>query len=161
MTTAMPLILALAVLVMARAQFWLRQGDLPQPLQSAFRFLGIAGAVTTALALLVMTTPARSQENHDAHHPVYQNWVNMKGYGCCNNQDCGELADKDEREGARGAVEVRIDGQWCPVLPHMYLMHGNAPNWSSSHVCVRRQDRAETPTSPCDRLLCYQPKPQT
>ena len=40
---------------------------------------------------LALTGPATAQHNHDRHHPIYQNWVNLDGKGCCNNMDCGEL----------------------------------------------------------------------
>lgn len=106
--------------------------------------------------------PALAQENHALHHASYENWVNQQERGCCNDMDCGELRDDDERTSA-GIVEVRVEGQWCPVKPWMYLKRGNAPNWSTSHVCVIRPyrgDDADEPLPPCQRLICYQPKPQ-
>lgn len=120
----------------------------------------------TALALILgilpsccgMLTPIAAQEHHDRHHQVYKDWVNGNGRGCCNDQDCGELRDEDQRTSAKG-IEVRIEGQWCPVLPHHYLKKGNAPNWGSAHVCVLMQTGYEDTSNPCDRLLCFQPKP--
>ncbi len=115
--------------------------------------------IRAALALLLLTGAALAQHNHAQHHAFYQNWTNKQGMGCCNDQDCGELADADERiEGAR--LSVRIEGTWCPVLPQHYLKSGNVPNASVSHVCVQKQI-VPGRGSPCDRLLCYQPKPGT
>src|SRR5690349_2859013 len=108
-------------------------------------------------ALVLWPLGAIAQHNHQQHHPVYQNWVNKHDKGCCNNQDCGELRDEDERANGE-AVEVRIEGQWCPVQSWHYLKRGNAPDWSTSHICVQRHFGG-TKTSACDRLLCYQPKP--
>jgi hypothetical protein len=110
--------------------------------------------VLAVMALSVV--PAMAQHNHAQHHSVYQNWVNQQNKGCCSNQDCGELAESDERTSGT-SVEVKIEGQWCPVQGHMYLKSGNAPNWSSSHVCVL--NRLHHAGGPCDRLMCYQPKP--
>jgi hypothetical protein len=102
---------------------------------------------------------AQAQEHHERHHAYYQNWVNKQDKGCCNNQDCGELSENNERATADG-VEVKIDGVWCPVKSWHYLKQGNAPDWSTSHVCVRKNYTGLN-TAACDRLLCYQPKPGT
>lgn len=104
-----------------------------------------------------MLTPAAAQEHHERHHATYQSWVNGEGRNCCNDQDCGELPDADLRTSKDG-YEVRIEGKWCPVLPHHYLKKGNAPNWSTAHVCVLRPN-AYLPQDPCERFLCFQPKP--
>lgn len=110
-----------------------------------------------------IATPAAAQHNHAAGHAFYQGWVNQKDGGCCDDHDCGALRDEDERE-AGGKLEVRIEGQWCPVLPHHYLKKGNAPNWQTAHVCVRplypNEDGTPDETPPCERLLCFQPKPK-
>jgi hypothetical protein len=104
---------------------------------------------------------ARAQTNHDRHHSHYQNWTNQQDKGCCNNNDCGELAEQDERAGRGGGIEVRVEGEWCPVQAFHYLKRGNAPNWATSHVCVLKKFDGYTQNnaSVCDRLLCYQPKP--
>jgi hypothetical protein len=107
--------------------------------------------------LVVIPLGANAQEHHERHHAYYQNWVNKQDRGCCNNQDCGELREENERTTSAG-VEVRIDGEWCPVKPYHYLKTGNAPNWAISHVCVSKS-YSGLKLSPCDRLLCYQPKP--
>ena len=107
--------------------------------------------------LALIPAVAQAQEHHERHHAYYQNWVNKQDRGCCNNQDCGELREENERTAA-GGVEVRIDGEWCPVKPWHYLKQGNAPDWSTAHVCVRKS-YAGLNTATCDRLLCYQPKP--
>jgi hypothetical protein len=109
-----------------------------------------------AAVLAFIASTASAQHNHELHHNIYQNWVNKLGKGCCNNQDCGELAASDERTNG-SSVEVRIEGQWCSVQHHMYLKSGNAPDWSTSHACVL--NRRHHAGGPCDRLICYQPKP--
>ena len=110
------------------------------------------------LAALVLLWPVglQAQEHHQRHHAFYQNWVNQQDRGCCNNQDCGELRDEDERNTGNG-IEVRVQGEWCPVKAFHYLKRGNAPDWSTSHVCIMKYRAANT--TACDRLLCYQPKP--
>jgi hypothetical protein len=108
-----------------------------------------------ALLAAVLVTHTRAAEHH-RHHAFYQNWINKLDKGCCNNQDCGELAEENERVAA-GGVEVRIEGEWCAVQPFHYLKRGNAPDWSTAHVCVAKHMPDGTPA--CQRLLCYQPKP--
>ena len=118
---------------------------------------GIFLACVVAL-LLLPTAPVQAQHNHAQGHPDYQHWVNKVGRECCNSQDCVELREQDERTTATGGIEVRVEGKWCPIKPHHYLQTGNAPNWSTSHVCVLKA--APWQIMPvCDRLLCYQPKP--
>jgi hypothetical protein len=111
------------------------------------------------LIAMFLYAMAHAQINHERFHAHYQNWVNQNGAGCCNDHDCGELAGDNERTVA-GRIEVRIEGAWCPVLDHHYLKRGNAPDWSTAHVCVQ-PNYAGVKTSPCDRLLCYQPRPGT
>jgi hypothetical protein len=110
--------------------------------------------------LLALTVPAAGQQNHAQHHAHYQNWINQEGKGCCNDQDCGELAGDDERAKSDGTIEVKIEGEWCPVYAKHYLKKGNAPNWSTAHVCVTKKYSGNNQTA-CERLLCYQPKPGT
>lgn len=110
-------------------------------------------------AVVLLATPAHAQHNHAQHHASYNSWVNKQDKGCCDNQDCGELSDDNERTTSAGTVEVRIEGEWCPVLSFHYLKKGNAPDWSTSHVCVQRQFADMPITGACARLLCYQPKP--
>lgn len=112
------------------------------------RWVGIAALVFVLWWLMSMSAWT---------HDIYHSWINKAGQGCCNNLDCRPLADGDERQTAAG-VEVRVEGQWCPVLAHHYLQKGNAPDWSSSHVCVQRP-YVPGATSACSRLLCYQPRP--
>lgn len=91
-----------------------------------------------------------------AAHDHYSDWVNRKGQECCTDQqDCRALSNEDERTVA-GKLEVRVEGAWCPVLPHHYLKTGNAPNWQTSHICVvRKLDDGFQ----CERFICYQSKP--
>ena len=109
--------------------------------------------ILLALILGMLVVNARS---HEAHGVNYNNWVNGLDKGCCNNQDCRAIGDDDVKYSP--TVVVQIEGQWCPVLSHHYLKKGNAPDWSSSHVCVQVKGMY-TPEDPCARLLCFQPKP--
>jgi hypothetical protein len=111
------------------------------------------------LALLALVAPALAQHNHAQHHASYQSWVNKADKGCCDNQDCRDLAEDGERiEGGR--LVVRVDGEWCPVLPHHYLKRGNVPDASVSHACIVPRDSPRASgLSACERLLCYQPRP--
>jgi hypothetical protein len=116
-------------------------------------------AALLAVYLVYPSHRAHSQQNHHHHHVDYQNWVNQVGEGCCNNQDCGTLNEADERTQS-GVLEVRIEGAWCPVLSKHYLRRGNAPDATTAHVCVWHQ--ASRPgQGPCERMLCYQPRPLT
>jgi hypothetical protein len=131
----------------------------------------------TAITIALAGSCADAQEHHEGHHggvpggtharwhaKYYINWVNKEGKGCCNNQDCGELPDGDQRVTSEGMIEVRIHGvgvasgqtAWCPVLLKHYLASGNAPNWNTAHICVSDYYHGKTP---CEQLICYQPKP--
>ena len=127
--------------------------------RNAWRWLWVAIIVIVVLAALIASAFAqvefRPYDSHARHHAFYQNWVNQADKGCCNNQDCGELAD--ERTSS-GKLEVRIEGRWCEIQPHHYLKRGNVPNAASAHVCVRKLTYGES-VAACDRLLCYQPRP--
>jgi hypothetical protein len=122
------------------------------------RWLIIAATlIGLTLLLLYPLARAQAQEHHERHHAYYKGWMNKAHFGCCNDQDCGELADENERTTADGTIEVKIEGEWCPVSPYHYLKQGNAPDWSTSHVCVQKGPVPRV----CERLLCYQPKPGT
>lgn len=110
----------------------------------------IAGAVFLAALYFLLSHSAWP-------HDIYTNWTNRQGVNCCNNQDCAPLSEYHERTTAIG-VEVLVEGAWCPIRAEHYLQQGNAPDWSTAHVCVRKQYILHS-VSPCDRLLCYQPKP--
>lgn len=103
---------------------------------------------------------------HELHRGAqnvnYSNWKNSKAspQGCCNNQDCRPVEDRSVGD----HQEVKVEGKWCVVHPWMYLSTGNAPDWSTAHACVEVQTGEGyemTPNSadPCQRLICYQPKP--
>lgn len=97
-------------------------------------------------------------------HDGYKDWTNRGGQGCCNDHDCDRVADEDVKDN-KTHVEVRIKGEWCEVKPHHYLRTGNAPDWSSAHVCVQKSNHLyNAPQSlrgtVCHALLCFQPKPQ-
>lgn len=90
---------------------------------------------------------------HEAHGVNYSSWTNRAGEGCCNNQDCRAAADEEVQ--LSPVVKVKVGDDWCPVLEKHYLRTGNAPDWSSSHVCISNNPHRKG----CDRLLCFQPKP--
>lgn len=113
--------------------------------------------VFAAAMFLFSIGVVKAQEHHHRHHAHYQNWINKAGEGCCNDQDCGELRDADERT-SDGYLEIRIEGRWCPVLSRHYLKTGNVPNASVAHACVWHQN-VKPHLGACERLLCYQPKP--
>jgi hypothetical protein len=129
--------------------------------QRLFDTMLAAFAVIIVIGLLFGTLfigpNAWSQEGHHLGHAHYQNWVNGLDKGCCNDHDCGSIKDELVRDTAQGTF-VHIDGKWCQVQPHHYLKRGNAPNWSTAHVCVRL-NYSSSDSDPCERLLCYQPKP--
>lgn len=115
------------------------------------------------LALLVcFRTGAHAHEiKWDGESVNYSNWRNGQDVSCCNNQDCNPQPDREVRYSPR--VEVRVEGEWCEVKPHHYLKRGNAANANVAHVCVQKvyADGVEVQAqgSPCERLLCFQPKP--
>jgi hypothetical protein len=106
---------------------------------------------------VLVCSPAFAQHDHERHHAVYKDWVNGQDKGCCNNQDCGELDDDQVRQTSTG-IFVHIGTQWCPVRPWHYLKRGNAPDWSSAHACVLSTYPGDA-RSPCERFICFQPKP--
>lgn len=114
------------------------------------------------LATCGTLTPVMAQHNHAAGHNDYSGWATPTISNCCNNQDCGELRDEEVRDTAKG-TEIKIEGQWCPVLPKHYITKGKSPDWNKSHACIRKKKWAgcdeggcyEDTTSPCERLLCY------
>jgi hypothetical protein len=128
----------------------------------ALALAGVLLFVLFALAAGYRPALAQPHHTHDHHHASYQSWENSAGKGCCNDTDCREIADEEERERG-GELEVLIEGvgaargqvAWCPVLPHHYLKRGNVPNAAVSHVCVSAFYGA---TTPCTQFICYQPK---
>jgi hypothetical protein len=121
-----------------------------------FEWISSRPHIPIIVILIALTVAAAGQHNHAQHHAHYKSWVNKDGKGCCNNDDCGSLKEADERSSG-GTIEVRIDGQWCAVQSRHYLKTGNAPDWTTSHVCVDKYPKPGQ--SMCDRLLCYQPRP--
>jgi hypothetical protein len=114
-----------------------------------------------------MSGRAHAQHRHEQHaqfHAFYQEWVNRNDKGCCNDRDCHPLNESDERQSAKGETEVFVKGlgiasgqsAWCKVEERHYLKKGNAPNWSTSHICVDMYSGI----TPCTQFICYQPRPQ-
>ena len=96
---------------------------------------------------------AQAQHNHAQGHNEYSGWSSLKTGNCCNNQDCGDLADNEWRE-KDGRVEIEILGAWCPVNQEHYVVKGKSPDWTRAHACVNKNPNA-TFANPCDRLLCF------
>jgi hypothetical protein len=114
---------------------------------------------TLVFAMLVLGAQSvRDKPGHDQHDASYKSWVNRANEGCCNDQDCQPLAEVDERI-IKGAIEVRIEGEWCEVKPRHYLKFGNVPDASIAHICWWRP--TQRAGGPCERMLCYQPRPLT
>ena len=130
----------------------------------AILFYGVAALIILIFIFSQFTTQQALSQEHHRYHATYQNWVNKSGQGCCNDQDCRDLAARDERQTTDGFIEVRIEGQWCPILWKHYLQTGNSPDWATSHVCVAKRgtglDGRPVAAGPCERLLCYQPQPK-
>jgi hypothetical protein len=105
------------------------------------------------LLLLFIIAPAQAQHNHSAGHSDYLNWASRKISNCCDNRDCGALKEGEVRETSSGP-EVKIAGQWCPVLREHYIIKGKSPDWSVAHACIGNSSYHET-LPPCERLLCY------
>ena len=107
------------------------------------------------LLLLLFATESVAQHNHAQGHNDYAAWASKKASNCCNNMDCGELRDDEWRETAEG-TQVKISGQWCPVLPEHFVIRGQSPDWSKAHVCVQPDVKYSTGRkTPCERLLCF------
>ncbi len=101
-----------------------------------------------------MTAPALAQHNHSRGHDDYKDWFSRKASnGCCNNDDCGHLTGDDLRETSSGP-QVKIEGQWCPILQEHYTTKGQSPDASVPHACVGKNSYWLS-QPPCDRLLCF------
>ena len=123
--------------------------------QTAWRWAMLGVAI---LILFMWTISlALAQHNHAAGHSEYTKWTNRNGAQCCNGSDCGSLKPEEEKQ-ENGKLYVKVENTWCEVKPHMYLKTGNAPDWSSSHVCVW-PSATEYSRPVCERLMCYQPRP--
>jgi hypothetical protein len=105
--------------------------------------------------LLLFATDAMPQHNHAEGHNEYATWASHKATNCCNNMDCGALNDDEWRETPEG-TQVKISGQWCPVLPEHFIIRGKSPDWSKAHACVQPDVKYSTGRkTPCERLLCF------
>ncbi len=116
----------------------------------------IAAALTLLSSGCGMTAPALAQHNHERGHADYQSWASGRTGNCCNNQDCGTLNDDEVREGP-GGTEIKIDGEWCPVLREHYIVRGKSPDWNVAHACVGHSNYYLS-LPPCERLLCFSGK---
>lgn len=121
-----------------------------------YLMLGAALAVITLWTLAALATSAGAQHNHELGHDSYKSWANQREQLCCDNSDCGHLKDDEERT-RNGKLEIKVEGEWCPVEPWHYLKRGNVANAAFSHACVWPRNQTEVPV--CSRLRCYQPRP--
>jgi|GEM_PF-2298605 len=129
----------------------------------------VVGMILAAEFIGMFTSVVHAQNAHGNHaqlHAHYQSWMNKLNNGCCNDKDCDTLSDSRERSTGNGDVEVLVYGvgaaegksAWCKVDWHHYLLSGNAPNWSTAHICV--SDYYYKGSEPCPQFICYQPKPK-
>lgn len=109
------------------------------------------------IVAVVFSQGATAQEHHAQGHADYSNWASQKTSNCCNNEDCGDLADDQWRETSEGA-EIKIAGGWCPIKVEHYVIKGRSPNWQRAHACVQKNT---TFANPCDALLCFMGVPKT
>jgi hypothetical protein len=103
-------------------------------------------------------SPTLAQHNHDQGHHAYMAWASKKTGNCCNNQDCGSLEEGEWRETEQGA-EVKILGEWCPVLPEHLIIRGKSPDWTKPHACINKN--MSLVSHPCHRLLCFAGLPKS
>ena len=89
--------------------------------------------------LLLFTTQATAQHNHAEGHNEYATWASQKANNCCNNMDCGVLNDDEWRETSEG-TQVKISGQWCPVLPEHFIIRGKSPDWRGARLRTARRE---------------------
>lgn len=125
----------------------------------ADRYWPVLIATAFMVGAFCLVFSGRALPQHWQFHHHYQGWVNRDNKGCCNNQHCRPLSEYEERMDG-GTIEVRIEGVWCPVLERHYLSKGNVPDASTAHVCAwGANDFGWQGKSPCERLLCFQPRP--
>lgn len=105
------------------------------------------------IAFAITVGCAFAQQNHAAGHNDYQNWASKKTSNCCNNDDCGDLAETQWQETTAG-VSVKIDNKWCPVKQEHFITKGKSPNGEKAHACVQKASEW-SPSDPCERLLCF------
>jgi hypothetical protein len=123
----------------------------------------VLAACCTFLSGALALPALAHQVTVDGETVNYSEWTNGLGKGCCNNQDCRPAKDAEVRYSPR--VEVMVEGKWCEVKSHHYLKKGNAANANVAHKCVQVSYRGDDmggpqpEDDPCDRLLCFQPKP--
>lgn len=109
--------------------------------------------LTILFFVAFMCGQAWPQHQHAQGHSEYLNWRSQKTDNCCSDRDCGGVNDNEVRN-TRTGYEILIAGQWCPVLSTHFLTRGKSPDWSVNHACISQN----TELSPCDRLLCFNPK---
>jgi hypothetical protein len=115
-------------------------------------------ALMALVILLLQGAVSFAQHNHAQGHADYSLWASRKTENCCNNQDCGELQSDEWRETNEG-TEVKILGQWCPVMPEHLIIRGKSPDWSKPHACINNSPSVTT--TPCLRLLCFSGIPKS
>lgn len=123
---------------------------IPRALAAAWFLVSVAVWIATPV------WAAYGQHNHHRGHGHYKDWASERVGNCCSDDDCGELNDDELRETATGP-EVKIAGQWCPVLRHHFIIRGKSPDASVPHACIgNRGHWLDKP--PCERLLCFMGK---
>ena len=110
----------------------------------------MAARVGALLLALSLGASALAQHEHARGHDDYAAWASGKTGHCCNDQDCGALADDEWREAGAGP-EIRIAGEWCPVRREHFIIRGRSPDWNVAHACVLKNEHVPA----CERLLCF------
>jgi hypothetical protein len=92
-------------------------------------------AVLIITAAVAVPGPARAQsgghgDGHAEMHHAYKEWIDNRGFGCCDDQDCRPVRADPGPLGWR----VWIDGRWVAVPPDTVL--GITSPDGRSHVCM-------------------------
>jgi hypothetical protein len=102
--------------------------------------------------LLLLISPALA-------HDGYTEWRNQIGELCCEDFHCRTLDDSEVRTSGQN-VYVKIADEWCEIKS-WHRARGSSPDWSHAHLCLwPGMDLLPAPKrSPCDRIICFMPKP--
>ena len=101
-------------------------------------------------------------------HDGYSDWTNQLRESCCEDRHCHPLDDSEVRTDSQNTY-VKIADEWCEVKSSDYA-RGTSPDWSHAHICLQpasdllclSQPRIclQRPLdSPCERIICFMPKP--
>lgn len=108
--------------------------------------------ITTLVINVAMAALGQARAQSGAHgdghaqmHEVYKEWIDNRGYGCCDDQDCRPVRADSGPLGWR----VWIDGRWFAV-PSDAVLTIPSPD-GRSHVCMTpgaQEPRCFVPAEP-------------